>query len=69
MPGDTVVLRRWGTSISFLLNGIVRATATSSLARGAAYRRVNLSVRRDSNIFGTYYSPAFEDVKIGPHKL
>lgn len=69
MRGDTITLRRWGTSISLLYNGIIRATATSSLGRGAAHRRVNLSVRRDSNFFGTYYSPEFDDVKIGKHKL
>lgn len=67
--GDTIVLRRWGTSITFLHNGTIRATATSSQAQGAAYRRVNLSVRRETNYYSTYYSPAFDDVKIGPHKL
>lgn len=68
-PTDVIVVRRWGTSISFLYNGTVRATATSTQGRGPEYRRVNLSVRRDSNIFGTYYSPSFTDVKIGKHRL
>lgn len=68
-PSDKIEVRRWGTSISFLYNGTIRATATSTQGRGADHRRVSLSVRRDSNIFGTYYSPTFTDVKVGRHKL
>lgn len=63
--GTTIEVRRAGTTIQFLHNDVIRATATSSYGRGTAHRKVNLSVRRNSNFFGTYYSPTFDDVKIG----
>ena len=65
--GSTVEVTRLGTTIRFIVNGVVRATATSSQGIGSSHRKVNLSVRRNSNIFGTYYSPTFEDVKIGKY--
>ena len=61
----TIEVRRLGTTIQFLHNGNIAAAATSSYGRGTAHRKVNLSVRRNSNFFGTYYSPTFDDVKIG----
>lgn len=67
-PNDTIEVRRRGTSIMFYHNGSLRATAVSSVGLGASYRRVNLSVRRDSNIFGSYWSPSITDVKIGRFK-
>lgn len=65
---DTIELRRWGTLIYLIHNGSTRMTANSSQGIGPNYRRVNLSVRRDSNIFGTYWSPTYEEVKVGRHK-
>lgn len=67
VDGDTIEVYRWGTSVSFLRNGYRQTSAVSSFGRGGSNwnPQVNLSVRRDSNIFGTYYSPTFDDVKIG----
>lgn len=67
--GDTIEVRRLGNSIQFLYNGMILSSTSSNYGRGVGKRRVNLSVRRDSNFFGTYYSPAFDEVKIGRYKL
>lgn len=66
--GSVVEVSRLGTTFRFIVDGVVRATAISSQAIGTSYRRVNLSVRRASDFFRTYYSPTFDEVKIGEYK-
>lgn len=63
--GDRIDMIRAGTSIGVYRNLQLVAQATSSVALGASYRRVNLSVR--VNVVGgflRYYGPTFEDVRI-----
>ncbi len=58
--GDRIKLIRSGDSLTLYQNTTVIATASSTVAKGTAFRRLGLDVRRDSNPFGTYYSPTFE---------
>lgn len=62
--GDTLRLRRQGTTVTLSRNGTTIATATSSVALGPSFRRVGLSVRRDSNVLGTYYGPTWTSVGV-----
>lgn len=62
--GDTIRVTRSGSTVTVYRNGAVVATGVSSVARGTAYRRVGLSVRRASNFFGTYYGPTFDSVGV-----
>lgn len=63
--GDRIDVVRAGTSVGVYRNLSLVAQASSSVALGAAYRRVNLSVRvHVQSGFLRYYSPTFDDVRI-----
>lgn len=62
--GDVMEVSRVGTTVTLKRNGATVTTATSTQGRGAGNRRVGLSVRRDSNIFGKYYGPTFDEVGV-----
>jgi hypothetical protein len=62
--GDVIEVSRVGTTVTLKHNGATVATATSTQGRGVGNRRVGLSVRRDSNFFGTFYGPTFDEVGV-----
>lgn len=64
LTGDVLELTRVGTSLVLKRNDVTVVTASSSQGRGTAHRRVALSVRRNSNVFGTYYGPTFDSVGV-----
>ena len=66
---DTITFKKVGSKFSVLKNGTEVGYATYANldnTRGS-YTRVGLSVRRDSNAFGTYYGPTFDDIKVSTY--
>ena len=63
---DTITFKKVGSKFSVLRNGteVGYATYGNLDSKRKGYSRVGLSVRRASNIFGTYYGPTFDDIKV-----
>ena len=62
--GDVIRVERIGTAIRLYRNSALIASATSSVARGTAHRRVALSVKANTVFVVTFYGPTFDKVSI-----
>lgn len=62
--GDVIRVERIGSAIRLYRNSSLIASATSSVALGAAHRRVGLSVKADRVIIVTFYGPTFDSIGI-----
>lgn len=66
--GDKLRLTRVGSLIVVYRNGVQLASVTSSVAIGAAYRRIGFTVRSWAGFFTpTYYGPLIDAVAVNPH--
>ena len=65
--GDTITFKRVGTVFSLYRNGTYIANGTCPALSSVTANRVGFSLRRASNIFGTYYGPTIDVVKVASY--
>ena len=65
--GDTITFKRVGTVFSLYRNGTYIANGTCPALSSVTANHVGFSLRRASNILGTYYGPTIDVVKVASY--